>query len=217
ETSSSTVEEYDGAGRLRNVTQKSGPSTVVTPTAAEVRTEYDYDAGGRLSSVKMRGAEGIVQSRAFDYDGRGFLIWESQPESGMRSYTYDALGNVLTRSQSAAHTIFDLRYSYDAAARLRLVEGIAPDSTPQNPVYRPLKEFEYGTDSVPSTNLRKGKLINAIRYNYPPEKDSGFTQQFRYYLEKEIYRVTEAYQYNDAAGRRTDRTTTIDVFGSISF
>jgi len=221
-TDSITTFVYDALGRLRQVTEPSGPSTSSAPVAANVDTNYGYDIGGRLSSVAMKGAEGFVQNRIFSYDNRGFLLWESHPESGMTSYTYDAQGHVLTKRQGAASTLFDLNYTYDAAGRLRFLNGRNPfyidlsdpnHDTDPNPdrtqVFRPVKEFKYGDDNVTTvtpTDYSKGKLTAAIRYNYPAHGgiSSGGS------IANATIRVTEAYHYQDNAGRKTHRTTTIE-------
>src|SRR5439155_25898950 len=98
----------------------------------DVKTSYTYDVANNLTSVKMSKADGSgpVQNRLFDYDGRGLLRWESQPESGMTSYTYDAKGHVITKLQSGGYTPFDLTHEYDSAERLLKVNG-------RNPLYNP--------------------------------------------------------------------------------
>ncbi|HEX2121773.1 MAG TPA: hypothetical protein VHL59_09035, partial [Thermoanaerobaculia bacterium] len=196
-TQVTTHEQYDGLGRLVGVDESSGPTSATAPSGAKVTTAYAYDARGQLKSVKMTGAEGVVQSRVFDRDGRGFLRWETQPEAGMIAYTYDARGKVLSKSQSAAQTHFDLTFRYDAAERLTTVSGRNPDNLS---TFRPIKEFEFGAfnDGV---DLRRGKLVSAKRYNYPVPFLADGTNTIT---------VTEAYRYKDAAGRRTERTTTID-------
>jgi hypothetical protein len=223
ESAVATSEEYDGARRRVKVTEKSGPTTAAAPLAANVVTEYGYAPTGGLASVKMTGAEGIVQNRIFSYDGRGFLRWESHPESGMTAYSYDALGKVLSKRQSAASTLFDLNYVYDAAGRLVRVDGRNPTYDASSPdadrqqQFRVMKEFQYATANDPSTtvddplpDLRAGKLLKATRYNFPPDPTVGG------YLGADIVRVAETYQYRDLAGRRTYRTTDIDKATSLA-
>jgi len=193
DTPVSVIEEYDGHGRLLTVTENSGP------TGGVVTTSHRYDVGDRLTSVKMTGTEGAVQNRFFDYDGRGFLRWESHPESGMTSYTYDARGHVASKNQSAAKTPFDLKYTYDSAERLIKTEGRDPANTD---VYRPIKVFAFATDNdftVEPDDYRKGKLLTATRYNYPGSMRPN----------EPTLRVVETYSYQNAAGRPTDRKTEI--------
>jgi len=204
DTAVTTTETYDGQGRLASVAGADGT------TAA-----YSYDAGNRLAAVKMSATTtAAVQNRIFDYDGRGLLRWESQPESGMASYTYDARGHVLTKRQSAASSQFDLNYTYDSAERLLTVFARNPfydPSNPSQPQFRSLKEFTYGDDngtfvknsaggSVTINDLKRGKEVTATRHNY------GQTAQ------EPIYDIQDLYHYGDAAGHKTDRTTTITKY-----
>lgn len=199
-----TTEEYDHRERLVKMVEKSGPTNVASPVGANVTTEYSYDPANRLLGVKMTASGGVVQHRIFDYDGRGVLTWESHPESGMTTYTYDARGHVLSKRQSAADSPFDLNYQYDFAERLTLLSS----RNPQAPAtFRPLKEFEFGTANLPApnnkTDFSKGKLIRSTRYNYGSEWD-------------DIYKVDNYYDYIDDAGRlhgRRQKITKIDDWG----
>ena len=206
DTDVSMMEEYDGFGRLRTVTQKSGPTSASAVIGVDVKTSYTYDVASHLTSVRMSKADntGTVQNRAFDYDGRGLLRWESQPESGMTSYAYDAKGHVITKLQSGGYTQFDVGYEYDSAERLRKIYGRNPlfniDPAADQPLFRVIKEFEYGTQNAAvqnGTNYLQGKLVTATRHNY------GETA-----TEPE-YKVDDTYGYIDVAGRRTNKTTTI--------
>jgi YD repeat-containing protein len=193
------IEQYDGSGRLISVTEPSGATNATSKTGADVVTAYSYDAGGHLAAVKMTG--GSVQNRIFDYDGRGFLRWESQPESSMAAYTYDARGHALSKTQSTANTQFDLNFTYDSAERLTRIDARNPlydanNPIPQQPQFRPIKEITFGTANAGS-DLRNGKLVTATRHNY------GET------IDEPEYAIQDAYMYDDVAGRLTARTTTI--------
>ena len=199
------TEYYDRQGRLCRVVERSGPTTSTSVTGTDVTTTYTYGVSDRMRAVKMAAASGPVQNRLFDYDGRGFLRWESQPESGMASYQYDARGHVASRTQSEANSQFDLKFYYDAAERSTRIEARNPlyDPNPSagEPQFHAMKEFEYGTDNAAVGNgqmdYRKGKLVTAIRHNYG-ERTS-----------EPEYSVKDAYKYVDDAGRKTDRTTTL--------
>lgn len=192
-------EEQDRHGRLIAVTEPSGPTSASNPSGALIRTEYGYDPANRLSSVVMNlSVSGPVQRRIFDYDGRGFLRWESQPESGISSYRYDARGQMTSKTQGAATSQFDLENVYDAAGRLVLVKGRNPlydPGDPNQPAFRVLKELQFGEGNS-GVDLRNGKLVRATRYNYDEEEYS-------------VYKVTDVYEYKDQAGRRTHKTTGI--------
>jgi YD repeat-containing protein len=191
------TENYDSFGRLASVVQKSGPTSSNSVIGSDVASTYTYDLANRLTAVKMGADSGAVQNRIFDYDNRGFLRWESQPESGVTSYQYDARGHLTSKLQSAANSKFDLTYTYDAAERPLSVSGRDPSSPS---VFRPLKGFTYGTDNGNGSNYRIGKLVQATRYNYgevdmyPPDPE---------------YIVDDVYDYTDPAGRRSTRTTTL--------
>jgi YD repeat-containing protein len=203
DTNIAVVENYDGMGRLVGVTQMSGPTTSLATTGANVQTSYSYDVSNRLLAVKMGRADGTgpLQNRLFNYDGRGFLRWESQPESGIASYQFDPRGHVISKTQSAANSQFDLSSTYDSAERLREVDARnplypAPDQQP----FRIMKSFEYedaANDLDSPKNYRLGKLTKAARYNY------GETA-----LEP-VYKVEDTFKYLDWGGRKTDRNTTI--------
>ena len=188
-----TTEEYDGHGRLVAVVEPSGHTSAADKTGDDVRTEYMYGPGDQLLNVRMN-VDGVMQERTFDYDGRGFLRWESQPESGATTYRYDARGHVLTK-RGDTPSQFDLDYEYDAAERLLSVTGRDPWTSPT--AWHPLKEFTYGTSNS-GTNLRLGKLTLARRYNYMPDLVS-------------TYVIEDTYEYKDSPGRRTGRTTTIKL------
>ncbi|MEO8380733.1 MAG: hypothetical protein ABI779_13805 [Acidobacteriota bacterium] len=202
-----TVETYDRHGRLIRVsdpvvvsTNPPAPLTLLPPAAAS----YRYDVADHLSSVTMG-----IQSRIFDYDSRGFLRWESHPESGMAAYTYDARGNVLTKTQGAANTLFDLTYEYDGAERLLRVRGRNPHynpsspNDPDQPQFRLMREFTYGTENS-GGDRRLGKLWTASRYNYDPADPTG-----------DVYKIKETYSYGDSSGQKDSiRTNITKGFGA---
>ena len=189
-----STEIYNGRGELIEVKQRADAAL------SDIATTYGYDFGGRLASVLMAAPGGAAQGRTFDYDGRGFLRWESQPESGMAAYTYDSRGHILTKGQSAANTQFDLKYEYDAAERLVTLSARNPAyGEPGEPLYRAMKTFAYGLENA-SGDLRKGKLVTAARYNYPTPD---------YSADENTYIIEDIYKYGDASGRTTLRTTKI--------
>ena len=199
------TDEYDGFGRLIAVTEPTGPTTATAPNGSNVRTEYTYDLGDHLTSVVMNRGASTVQHRFFEYDGRGLLRWESQPESGLTSYEYDARGN-MTFKRQAGDPSNDLLHVYDSSGRLIRVDVPNPLAIyPGEPAMRPIKEFTYGTANVtgPPADYRKGKLVDATRYNY---RDMPW---ITYLAAGE--QVTHTYGYHDAAGRLTKRTTTISL------
>jgi YD repeat-containing protein len=201
----SVTETYDGFGRLVSVAEPSGATSAADKTGAYVTTRYAYDLSDRLVEVAMNHGAAPVQRRLFDYDGRGFLRWESQPESGLTSYLYDARGHLATKLQGAAQSQFDLDYFYDAAGRLIRLEARNPlYGAEDEPMYRPMKTFEYSSTNELEDDvwdLSKGKLKSASRYNYSRARPTD---------PPPIYLITDLYQYRDLPGRKTGRVTTID-------
>jgi YD repeat-containing protein len=188
----STVEQMDRYGRIWYLKE---PNDNVTA--------YGYGVTGALSRVCMNASltPGRVlstvtcgQERKFAYDNRGFLASETHPENGKVSYTYDALGHVLTK-RLAATGPFDLNYTYDDAERLTQIES---RETATSMSFRVSKVFTFGTSNG-LTNKKRGKLETATRHNYRPVSGSSDID----------IRITETYEYNDSAGRLTDRTTEI--------
>jgi hypothetical protein len=187
----------NGLGQLVEVHQRTASAA---SAASDVVTSYQYDVGGRLSSVRMVAPGGATQTRLFDYDGRGFLRWQSQPESGMTAYQYDSRAHVTEKDQSAANSQFDLRYVYDPAERLVTLSARNPlFGEPGQPMFRVMKELGYGPANE-TNDLRKGKLVTAARYNYPTPN---------YGADTATYKIEDTYKYGDPSGRRTLRTTTI--------
>ena len=186
-------EEYDRQGRLWRVTEAPG-------TASATVTEYSYDVGGRLSKVCGGLVSGVcTQSRFFNYDKRGLLVSEQHPEKGAGgngavSYTYDARGHVLTKTEGPSTANFSLTYVYDRAERLTQVQET-------NRSNRIVKQFTFGTanalgvDSL--TSYRKGRLLTATRYNYD-RTGIGFDPV-----------VTETYEYTGVGGRVSRKVTEV--------
>ncbi len=185
-----TTEVYDSLGRLIKVDEPDSVST----------TSYEHDAADRLSKVSMAvpGVTPPQTPRTFTYDSRGFLHDETHPENGTTTYGgYDARGHAGQKiaGDSSASTEFDLHYYYDAAERLTAVDQLHP---PLGSPARLLKQFTFattdGTTSSNTTDHRKGKLTTAMRRNYSL---AGTID------------VTENYEYGDAAGRLTAKTTEV--------
>lgn len=152
-TAETTTETMDDFGRLVRIVEPIG--TV---------TDYGYDVGNHLATVKMTASE--VQNREFHYDGRGLLESEVHPESGTTTYKYDARGHVTERAGAAA----TVKFQYDAAERLvRVAEGA-----------NTLEEFIFDRPND-DDDKSMGKLDKAIRHNYgTPYGDLTVTETFRY-------------------------------------
>jgi YD repeat-containing protein len=183
QTSVSTTERYDGFGRLTQIGEPSGSTSAARPAGANVTTDYTYDPAGHLATGKMTNENGTHQDRLFQYDGRGFLIKESNPENGDKVYSsYDARGHVLTRISGNKTQTFE----YDAAEHLHKIFDQSGNV---------VKQFEYGTANN-GDDLRNGKLVQTSRRNDLPS--AGRID------------VTEIYQYAGMGGQMSKRTTVVE-------
>ena len=94
--------ETDALGRLTDVWE--------APYNGNFHTVYTYDAFDDLHTVVQGGSH----ARAFNYDSLKRLINASNPESGTVTYTYDANGNVSTktdgRGKNQHHQLFLRRF-----------------------------------------------------------------------------------------------------------
>ncbi|MCP4592778.1 MAG: hypothetical protein GY842_18750, partial [bacterium] len=182
-----------------------GQPTAWTGNCDGVETVYEYDESGNLAHVCSAATEsGCGQERFFTRDNRGFLVSERHPEigptgNGWISYTYDVLGNVLSKTV-AGTSEFDLRFTYDPASRLiRVDEVTGPVET------RPLKEFYYARTNS-GTDLRKGKLTRAKRHNWvdvvgPLLDRSGNLDAV----------ISDSYRYEGLDGRTSLRQTSYQL------
>jgi RHS repeat-associated protein len=81
----------DGLGRVTGVWED--------PSHSNYETDYTYDALGNLLSVNQKGSPGgTARVRSFGYDSLSELTSAGNPESGTIAYTYDADGNVVTKT-----------------------------------------------------------------------------------------------------------------------
>jgi YD repeat-containing protein len=123
---------YDGAGRLRSITN------------AELRTLWlEYDASDNVVRLTDYGSNTTAWAYDFysrpiretnavgalnwtnSYDVLGRVVGHWTPEKGLTTFSYDANGNVRT----AAYTGFTISYAYDALNRLRQVADALGTST----------------------------------------------------------------------------------------
>jgi YD repeat-containing protein len=170
QTRVTTADYTDALGRLVHVDEPDGISGT-----------YVYDALDHLRSVAVTDGQ-VTQTRAFEYDSRGYLQSERHPENGTTSYArFDAMGHALQKRTGDA--AFDLDYEYDGAARLTKVSSNG----------KVLKEFEYSTANAGS-DYSLNKLRSAKRHNYLP---------IGHFL------VEDRYEYADPAGRVQSKATSV--------
>ena len=141
----------DGSGKTVKTEQLSGLDGIIT-------TSFEYDGIDRL--VKVTDTEGNVTTSVYDMGDRRTEV--NHPASGITTFTYDALGNVLTKQtanlKKEGKTI---NYEYDYG---RLTAINYPDH-PENNV-----KYHYG--GINSSYNRIGRLMlredgsGAIEYYY---------------------------------------------------
>lgn len=205
EKTSLVTEVYNARGLLLEVCENRSAAWTGTCGGVGIPTLYSYDVGDRLTYVCANASgSSCGQERDFIYDNRGFLVSETHPELNnlATTYSYDSRGNVLLRDAPggpSASPDFDLEYLYDPAGRLTQVweaNGGSPS--------RLLKEYFYGyANHTPTSDYRKGKLIQTIRYNWI---DAVEPLPFANEGNNEV-RVSETFQYQGPGGRVSARQT----------
>ena len=128
----------DGSGKTVKTEQLSGPDGIIT-------TSFEYDGIDRL--IKVTDTEGNVTTSVYDMGDRRTEV--NHPASGITTFTYDALGNVITKQtanlKKEGKTI---NYEYDYG---RLTAINYPDH-PENNV-----KYHYG--GINSSYNRIGRLM----------------------------------------------------------
>jgi len=197
------AELLDHLGRLIEVCE--GMNVWWNGSCSGEVTQYSYSPRDQLTKVCSHAAgSSCGQERIFAFDGRGFLTGEKHPEIGTNgndwtTFTYDGAGRVKTRA-IAGSTDFNLAYRYDAADRLLELRQQSPN--------RPLKEFFYARTND-GDNLRRGKLVRALRHNWVSPTSPLFTEP-EGLLD---FIVSDHFEYRGSGGRLSQKVTT-QRFGS---
>ena len=141
----------NGSGKTLKTIQKSGPD-------GEITTSFEYDGIQRL--VRVTDTEGNVTTSTYDMGDRRTEV--NHPASGITSFTYDALGNVLTKqSANLAKEGKFITYDYD----YQRLTGINYPDHPENNV-----KYYYGGRNASQNRI--GRLMlredgtGAIEYFY---------------------------------------------------
>ena len=141
----------NGSGKTLMTIQKSGPD-------GEITTTFEYDGIQRL--VRVTDTEGNVTTSVYDMGDRRTEV--SHPASGITSFTYDPLGNVLTKqTANMAEEGKMITYTYD----YHRLTGISYPDHPENNV-----KYYYGGRNA--SHNRIGRLMmredgtGAIEYFY---------------------------------------------------
>jgi RHS repeat-associated protein len=189
ESPATTTETHDRYGRLASVAEPSGSG------GATVTTTYSYDPGGRLTQVQTASA-GTTQTRVFSFDRRGFLAWETHPETSPnilgsghhKDYlSYDSRGHVHRTVEGGN----DLSYTYDFAERPLLIYNSQYGSNCNpSPITTPtcVKQFLYDAGGG------LGKVYQASRFNHIFFNGQPYTDQWTY-----------TYTYGGLDGRLSQR------------
>lgn len=143
--------QTNGSGKTLKTIQKSGPD-------GEITTSFEYDGIQRL--VRVTDTEGNVTTSVYDMGDRRTEV--SHPASGITSFTYDPLGNVLTKqTANMAEEGKMITYTYD----YHRLTGISYPDHPENNV-----KYYYGGRNA--SHNRIGRLMmredgtGAIEYFY---------------------------------------------------
>ena len=161
--SGNVVTVTDETGRQRrSISDALGRLTTVwepDPTSGSLafETDYQYDTLNNLLRVDQKGGSGDSsqwRTRTFAYDSLSRLTSASNPESGGQSYTYDAAGNVLTKTDARGIVATS---SYDALNRI-LTRNFSDGTNGY--------DFNYDWPSIwgVSTGASIGRLVWADRH-----------------------------------------------------
>lgn len=120
EAGSQWARTSDALGRLTNVTEPGG-----------LQTTYTYNVLGDLLCADQWGTGTVGQpcnsslKRSFAYDSLSRLTLATNPETGTVGYSYDANGNILSKTDARG---IGINYSYDSLNRL--TQKTYTDGTP---------------------------------------------------------------------------------------
>jgi RHS repeat-associated protein len=166
-------------------------STADNPSIAHpLVTTYVYDVLDDLTLITQG-----VQQRSFAYDSLGRVVSRSTPEAGTTSYTYSDASQVLTRTDARSAVT---SYSYDGLSRTGTVSYSVPSGM------QPTSSISYTYDQGGSVANASGRLtamsdgVGSETYAY----DSlGRLTQLNKTISGVLYTIK--YAYNQAGGRTT--------------
>jgi YD repeat-containing protein len=127
-----------------------------------METDYTHDALNNLTGVTQWGgahASAGAVSRGFVYDSLSRLTSATNPESGTTTYTYDANGNVATKTTAEVNApsgTQGIGYCYDALNRItyKFYSASYSCSGPNNPA----ASYSYDTSGVTGAQNDIGRL-----------------------------------------------------------
>ncbi|MBB5344471.1 RHS repeat domain-containing protein [Tunturibacter empetritectus] len=210
----------DGLGRLKQVLEPSATSP--TPT---LETDYSYDSLNNLVGVYQKGAGNeLPRVRSFTYDSLSRLICASNPESssvpcptaatsslpqGVVSYSYDADGNVITKTDARGLSVI---YAYDALNRL-----LSKTPSPQNGA---TYLYNYDEKTVAWNTFA---LTNTIgRLSSSSAIYGGVYSRYSYYYDAMGRQAGRHFQLPNATGTSVNTSTgsngaNYDLAGNVTF
>lgn len=109
-----TLYEYDGSGAISRLLIHDDTGNVIRNYA------YSYDTKGRVQSVTI--GQGTIR---YSYDSLDQLIKEEYPDGTIIAYTYDKMGNRLTKTTTKSGTSQTINYTYNEVNELTTVDGVA--------------------------------------------------------------------------------------------
>jgi RHS repeat-associated protein len=239
---------YPGGSFSGSTTLTGGQDPYPSGIAHPFVTLYHYDALGNLSCVEQHGdaagtgcpslpfsptspvppdSSNSWRLRRFGYNSLGELLWASNPESGVITYSYDPDGNVSQKTSPEANqtgtATTTISYCYDADNRL-LAKGYAnspnlPQQCSPTPPYLPnpavTNTYDVGANGIgylTSLTDQAGSGIYTYdmmgRIKTEQRTIAGISKSISYgydlsgYLTKIIYPSTRVVNYApDSAGR----------------
>jgi len=127
---------YDVFGNLRQVNEPNPAG------GADYVTTYTYDFLNHLTQVSMPRPNG-TQNRTFVYDSNQRLQSETHPESGTKTYTYNADGTLASRTDAKGQVA---KYIYDPYQRMVMIQHFTNSSAPENLCDRLTIAYDAGTN-----------------------------------------------------------------------
>jgi len=153
------------------------------PVGLNFETDYQYDVLGNLLCAGQKGTNtgtfttcastpATWRLRTFTYDSLSRLLTATNPESGTISYTYDANGNLTTKTSPAPNqtgsATVTVAYCYDALNRLTSKAYTTSTTCPQT---SPVASYSYDQTSFSGLTIANG---NGRRTGMTDQSGNGF-------------------------------------------
>ena len=159
----------DALGNLLQVTEPAPGG------GANHQTYYTYNLLGQLTQVQMpRGA--VTQYRTFNYDlTTGRLTSATNPENGTVSYTYNADGTPLRKTDARSKAV---EFSYDNYQRVTQKRTYPWGGSTEDPCGR--VDFYYDTNPLESNWPSAWGRLMAMRWSNASCPGNQFTESYQY-------------------------------------